>query len=243
MIQTLRVLANMGSLHRLLPFWLGGIVLMAVFWTPWFLAALVYGVIMQFFVEYLLHRFLLHREPPTDQGTFNELYRSHIGHHEFPKDPEFFTGDDHWYAVRFGLTSLVIHALILWPFVGLPMAVIWPAVAIFVGSVSAFTFYEYCHTLAHLNVKKGWFGRRVTESHLRHHFADHDATFHVSFGMGWIDRLFGTPYDRDAAKDRYDAHTILSMGMDPDDLRLVTARKAYGITKHPRRKTKVTPAE
>ena len=234
MIATFRVLMNMGSLHRLLPFWIAGIVLAALFWTPWFLAALVYGVVLQFFVEYLLHRFLLHREPPTEQGTFNALYRSHIGHHEFPKDPEFFTGDDHWYAVRFGLTSLAIHAVVLWPFVGLPYALLWPAVAIFVGSVSAFAFYEYCHTLAHLNVPKGWFGRKVTESHMRHHFADHEATFHVSFGMGWIDRLFGTGYAREAAKARYDADTILSMGMDPDDLRLVTARKAYGIEAHPR---------
>ncbi|MEL6700901.1 MAG: sterol desaturase family protein, partial [Pseudomonadota bacterium] len=173
--------------------------------------------------------------PPTDQGTFNELYRSHIGHHEFPADPEFFTGGDHWYAVRFGLTSLALHAVILWPLVGLQSALIFPAVAIFVGSVSAFTFYEYCHTLAHLNVPKGWFGKRVTQSHLRHHFNDHDSVFHVSFGMGWIDRLMGTPYDRDAAKDRYDPQTILSMGMDPEDLRLVTARKAFGITKMPRR--------
>ncbi|MEO0486564.1 MAG: sterol desaturase family protein [Pseudomonadota bacterium] len=243
MIATLRILMSMGSLHRLLPFWLTGLALAALFWTPWFLAALVYGVVLQFFVEYLLHRFLLHREPPTDQGTFNALYRSHIGHHEFPKDPEFFTGDDHWYAVRFGLTSLAIHALVLWPLVGLPYAVLWPAVAIFVGSVSAFAFYEYCHTLAHLNVPKGWFGRTVTESHMRHHFADHEATFHVSFGMGWIDRLFGTGYARERAKARYDADTILSMGMDPDDLRLVTARKAFGIRAHPRPRRRAGRAE
>ena len=105
-----------------------------------------------------------------------------------------------------------------------------------ISSVSAFIFYEFCHTLAHLDVPKGWFGQKVTYSHLRHHFNDHDATFHVSFGMGWIDRLFGTKYDRDDAKDRYDRTTILSLGMDPEDLRLVTARKAYGIAKMPRDK-------
>ena len=113
---------------------------------------------------------------------------------------------------------------------------LFPAVALTVGSVSAYTFYEYCHTLAHLDVPKGWFGERVTRNHLRHHFNDHDATFHVSFGMEWIDRLFGTKYDRDTARDRFDWETILSMGMDPDDLRLVTARKAYGVAKHPRRR-------
>ena len=234
MIPTLRVLFHMGSLQRLAPFWLAGIILLALNFHLWMLAALAYGVVMQFFVEYLMHRFLLHREPPTEQSVFNALYRSHIGHHEFPSDAEFFTGDDHWYPVRFGLISVAIHTVILWPFLGLTTAALTAYIILFVGSVSAFAFYEYCHTLAHLNVKKGWFGQRVTRSHLAHHFQDHDATFHVSFGMGWIDRLFGTPHDPEVARARYDHGTILSMGMDPEDLRLVTARKAYGITKMPR---------
>ena len=109
-------------------------------------------------------------------------------------------------------------------------ALLLPVVAIFVGSISAFTFYEYCHTLAHLRIPKGWFGEQVTRAHMAHHFQDHHATFHVSFGMGWIDRLFGTPHDREAARARFDRKTMLSLGMDPDDLRLVTARKAYGVS-------------
>jgi len=233
MIPTLRVLIHMGSLQRLLPFWIGGLVTLILGFSPLLLLAVAYGVLMQFFVEYAMHRFLLHRAPPTEQGVFNALYRSHIGHHEFPGDAEFFTGDDHWYPVRFGLLSLAIHTVILWPALGLGGALVFGVVAIFFGSVSAFAFYEYCHTLAHLNVPKGRFGTRVTQSHLAHHFQDHDATYHVSIGMGWIDRLFGTAHDRDTAKARYDRKTILSMGMDPEDLRLVTARKAYGLPKMP----------
>ena len=234
MIPTLRVLMHMGSLQRLLPFWIAAMACLVLFFSPWLGLAVIYGVILQFFVEYAMHRFLLHREPPTEQGIFNQLYRSHIGHHEFPSDAEFFTGDDHWYPVRFGLISVAIHTLILWPFMGLQAAALWSFVALFAGSVSAFAFYEYCHTLAHLNIKKGWFGQRITRSHLAHHFQDHHATFHVSFGMGWIDRLFGTPHDPETARARYDRDTILSMGMDPEDLRLVTARKAYGVKKMPR---------
>lgn len=234
MIPTLRVLMNMGSLQRLLPFWLAGLGLMAAYWSPWLLLAVGYGIVLQFFVEYAMHRFLLHREPPEEQSVFNALYRSHIGHHEFPDDPEYFTGDDHWYPVRFGAKSFALHTLVLWPLIGLGPAALGAYVGLFVGSVSAFAFYEYCHTLAHLKIDKGWFGRKVTQSHLRHHFNDHDATYHVSFGMGWIDRLFGTGYDREAARDRFDPRTILSLGMDPEDLRLVTARKAWGITRLPR---------
>lgn len=233
MIATLRVLIHMGSLQRLLPFFLAGLIALGWGFSPWLLLAISYGIVMQFLVEYAMHRFLLHREPPTRQGPFNDLYRSHIGHHEFPADPELFTGDDHWYPVRFGLISVAIHTVLLAPFIGFTAAALWAFVAIFVGSVSAFAFYEYCHTLAHLNVPKGWIGKKITHSHLRHHFNDHNSNFHVSFGMGWIDGLFGTGYDKDVAKGRFDRETILSMGMDPEDLRLVTARKAYGLPPRP----------
>lgn len=233
LIPTLRILIQMGSLQRLVPFWMLGLGVAAFAPPGLILAAILYGVVLQFLVEYMLHRFLLHGTPPKDQTAFNALYRSHIGHHEFPNNPEFFTGDDVWYPVRFGLISVLLHLISLWPFVGFGTAVQFSWIALFLGSVSAFVFYEYCHTLAHLNVPKGWFGKHVTQSHLRHHFNDHAATFHVSFGMGWIDRLFGTAYDRDQARARFDPETVLSMGMDPEDLRLVTARKAFGLNPRP----------
>lgn len=240
MLPTLRILIHMGGLQRLLPFWLVAAGLAIAFWSPWLILAFVYGVLIQFVVEYVMHRFLFHRKPPDEQSPFNALYRSHIGHHEFPTDPEFLTGDDHWYAVRFGLVSTALHTAVLWPFLGLGAAFVAAYVALFLGSVTAFAFYEYCHTLAHLDVPKGWFGRHVTREHMAHHYQDHRATFHVSFGMGWIDRLFGTPHDPDLARARFDRETVLSLGMDPEDLRLVTARKAYGLPPRPGMKRPVT---
>ncbi|MEZ5911253.1 MAG: sterol desaturase family protein [Paracoccaceae bacterium] len=235
MIPTLRILFHMRSLKLLAPFWIFALVLLLTFApsSPWLLLAPLYGAVLQFLVEYLMHRFLLHREPPGEQGLFNALYRSHIGHHEFPADPDFFTGGDHGYALRFGLASTALHTFLLWPFLGLKSAAVVAYVALFLGSVSAFAFYEYCHTLAHLNVAKGWFGRRITRSHLAHHFQDHQATFHVSLGMGWIDRLFGTAHDAETARRRFDRATMLSMGMDPDDLRLVIARQTFGLPATP----------
>ncbi|MEX3017691.1 sterol desaturase family protein [Gymnodinialimonas hymeniacidonis] len=229
MIPTFRVLIHMGGLQRLAPFWIAGLVLFALNFGWLACVALAYGVVLQFFVEYVLHRFVYHRDPPAEQSPFNALYRAHIGHHEFPNEPEFFTGGDDWFAVKFGVGAVVLHTLLLWAVLGFWDAGLFGAVALFVGSVSAFTFYEYCHTLAHLDVPKGWFGKRVTHEHLRHHFNDHDSNFHVSFGMGWIDWLFGTGYDRDVAKARFDRGTVMSLGMDPEDLRLVTARKAWGL--------------
>ena len=237
MTDTLKILSMMGSPRRLFPFWIFGVVLLIWGGLPFGFAALAYGFLLQFFVEYGMHRFLYHGTPPKDQSAFNALYRSHIGHHEYPSDPEFFTGNDHWFPVRFGLISLGLHILMLGWFIGWMEAATLAYIALFVGSVSAFAFYEYCHTLAHLNVEKGWFGRRVTQSHMRHHFNDHETTFHVSFGMGWIDRLFGTGYDKAKAHRRFDRKTVLSVGMDPDDLRLVTARKAFGLSDRPRSET------
>jgi len=234
MIPALRIVIHMGGLHRLFPFWLAGVIALAVWFSPVLILALIYGVVAQWILEYLIHRFIYHREPPTDQGLFNRLYRSHIGHHEFPQDEEFFTGDDHWFPLRVAAGSFVVHVLGLWPLIGIEQAVLLSWVALFVGSASAFAFYEYCHTLAHLNVPKGWFGKRLTRSHMAHHYQDHAATYHVTFGMGWIDRLFGTAHDPAVARGRFDRRTMMSIGMDPEDLRLVTARKAYGISRLPR---------
>ena len=110
MKHTLLVLINMGSLHRLAPFLLMGVILIVVNPSWWVIPALAYGVMLQFFVEYVMHRFLYHRQPPTDQGVFNELYRSHLAHHEFPTDAEYFTGGAHWFAVRFGRGGVGVAA-------------------------------------------------------------------------------------------------------------------------------------
>ncbi|WP_163848399.1 sterol desaturase family protein [Pseudooceanicola aestuarii] len=235
MFHALRIIAHMGSLQRLAPLTLVALLVAILGWSWAVPLAIAYGIVAQFVLEYIFHRFVYHREPPVDQPTFNALYRSHIGHHEFPTNPEFFTGDDHWFPVRVAAVSLVLHLLPLWPLVGLAEAAKLAFVALFLGSALAFAFYEYCHTLAHLNVPKGWFGRRLTRSHLAHHLQDHDATFHVSFGMGWIDRLFGTALDPARARAQFDRNTIRSLGMDPEDLRLVTARKAWGLPRDPRR--------
>jgi hypothetical protein len=234
MIPALRIVLHMGGLQRLAPFWILGVILAVIYASPLIIAAILYGIGAQMVVEYLIHRFVYHRDPPSDQSPFNWLYRAHIGHHEYPQDPEFFTGGDHWFPVRVALGSVVVHSLILWPFLGFWPAVVLSYVGLFVGSASAFAFYEYCHTLAHLNVPKGWFGRAITRSHMAHHYQDHQANFHVTFGMGWIDRLFGTALDPEKARERFDRRTFMSLGMDPEDLRLVTARKAYGKTEMPR---------
>ncbi|MBB1497975.1 sterol desaturase family protein [Paracoccus sp. MC1862] len=236
MFEVWRIVSRMGHLQRLAPLWLIGMAVLVTRFQPVLLVALAYGVALQFLVEYAMHRFLYHRRPPQMQGPFNQLYRDHIGHHEFPTDPDLLTGGNRWFAAVFALVSAGLHTLALALFMGIGAAAGFSVVALWVGSVSAYVFYEYCHTLAHVNLPKGRFGRHVTRSHLAHHYQDHHATFHVSAGMGWIDRLFGTGHDPQAARARYDRDTMMSLGMDPDDLRLVLARKAWGLPGWPGRR-------
>ena len=134
----------------------------------------------------------------------------------------------------FGSMRRIHHTLLtaLTALVGLDLAARLACSATFVGGIGAYIFYEYCHTLAHLSIPKGRFGTWVTRTHLAHHFQDHHATFHVSAGMGWIDQLLGTAFDKARARSRYDAATHQTVGLQPDDPRLVAAREELGLPQH-----------
>ena len=229
MTVVLRHLLQMRNLQYLMPFYALGWAVLVLNFSPWLLLAVAWGCLLQFMFEYVLHRFAYHGTPPTDQSAFSKLYRTHIAHHEFPTDPRFFAGDAPWYGVRVSALVVGLHTLAPWAFMGFGGALVAGTTATFVGGISAYLFYEYCHTLAHLPVHKGRFGRWVTRTHLAHHFQDHHATFHVSAGMGWIDWVLGTAFDKQQAKDRFDAETHASLGMAKDDPRLVTARHELGL--------------
>ena len=225
-------LKEMRNLQVLMPLVLLGWAVVLFAFSPWMLLAILWGALLQFLFEYILHRFAYHGPPPTDQGAFSKLYRTHLAHHEFPGDPRFFAGDAPWFGVRVAAIVVLLHTLALWPLVGLDLAARLACSATFVGGIGAYIFYEYCHTLAHLSIPKGRFGTWVTRTHLAHHFQDHHATFHVSAGMGWIDRLLGTAFDKARARARYDAATHQTVGLQPDDPRLVAARDELGLPQH-----------
>ena len=50
--------------------------------------------------------------------------------------------------------------------------------------------------------------------------------------MGAIDRMLGTAFDKAQARERFDAQTHATLGMDPDDARLVMAREELGLIKN-----------
>ncbi len=82
-------LKEMRNLQVLMPFLLLGWAVVIFAFSPWMLLAILWGALLQFLFEYILHRFAYHGPPPTDQGAFSKLYRTHLAHHEFPGDPRF----------------------------------------------------------------------------------------------------------------------------------------------------------
>ncbi|MCK5500150.1 MAG: fatty acid hydroxylase, partial [Tritonibacter mobilis] len=121
------------------------------------------------------------------------------------------------FALIYGLVWLVLplHALTL------------AAAIVLVGGVATFLGYEWFHMTAHLTVSKTRVERHVTQLHNQHHFRDFSKWFHVSPGGEVIDRAMGTAIDREALKKQQRVEFIRTLGMTPDDPRLVAARKRF----------------
>jgi hypothetical protein len=67
----------------------------------------------------------------------------------------------------------------------------------------------------------------VTTLHNQHHFRDFSKWFHVSPGGEVIDRVMGTAIDREALKSQQRIEFIRTLGMRPNDARLVAARRHF----------------
>lgn len=195
---------------------------------PWLWALALLGVPAQMVNEYLLHRFVFHLPPPRAQRAFDLLYRAHYGHHDFPTNPRLFFAP--WFVVvpvLAGNLAAVWGALAL---LGVPWAVPGAAAVVAVGGGLTFLAYEWFHTTAHLPVGKTAVERHVTRLHTQHHFRDTTKWFHVTAGGAVIDRAFGTAIDRDDLAGQARAAFIRTLGMRPDDPRLVAARARFAGT-------------
>jgi hypothetical protein len=190
------------------------------------------GIAAQMLNEYNLHRYVFHLTPPRRQWAFDLLYRAHYGHHDFPTNHKLF-----FVPVWVAIPMLLGNFALLWGVLSLldvPQA-FWIAVAVVpAGGVLTFLGYEWFHMTAHLTVPKTAVERHVTRLHNQHHFRDFSKWFHVSPGGQIIDRMMGTDIDREALKVQQRIAFIRTLGMSPDDPRLVSARTRmadrYGLT-------------
>jgi len=209
-----------------------GVVIVAQSGMPWLWALAVLGIPAQMMNEYNLHRYIFHLPPPDRQWQFNLLYRAHYGHHDFPTNKELIFAPD---FVVFPV--LVVNFSVLWALLSL-FGVAWAfqgaAAIVLVGGAATFLAYEWFHTTAHMTVKKTTIERHVTTLHNQHHFRDFSKWFHVTAGGEIIDRVMGTAIDREALKVQQRIEFIRTLGMRPDDPRLVASRirfaGRYGLT-------------
>lgn len=221
---------NHGSVQIMSGLWVMGLVITTLTYSPWSLAAILFGLCFQYGNEYFLHRFIYHQEAPQDdQDMFNTLYSSHYGHHDLPNNPKMWLGTSLWYAPRFAVIAFVIQAFVLW-LAGVPIWWQLAATSVFCGSITTYLFYEWSHTTAHAQGKKNWLERYITTCHAKHHFHDWDSNYHVSAGGILVDMAGGTAFQKDVVKAKHAEGRlkfIRTLGLEPDDERLVTARAKF----------------
>ncbi|MEO9862457.1 MAG: sterol desaturase family protein [Yoonia sp.] len=208
----------------------GIVVLAGAPWWIWLLVPL--GIGAQMLNEYNLHRYVFHLPPPKRQWAFDLLYQAHYGHHDIPTNHGLF-----FVPVWVALPVLAFNFGLVWgvaAIIGLPFAFEIAVAIVVVGGVLTFLGYEWFHMTSHLNIPKTRVERYVTTLHNQHHFRDFSKWFHVSPGGEVIDRAMGTAIDRDTLRSQQRIEFIRTLGLRPDDPRLVSARlrfaPKYGLT-------------
>ncbi len=131
-------------------------------------------------LEYVLHRFLLHRPTGADRASRIAAFLRHGYHHAYPGDegrlvlPPMVT-------IPFAIAVAAGYALIL------PIAV---AAAAFAGTATGYVAYDSVHWWLHHGHTKSRAGRWLKRYHLLHHHQHEAARFGVSTPL-W-DFVFGT---------------------------------------------------
>ncbi|MBS0538118.1 MAG: sterol desaturase family protein [Proteobacteria bacterium] len=162
----------------------------------------VLAILFYPFVEYGLHRFLLHMPILCRTRLTASIWRRlHYDHHMNPHD----------------LTVLLAHPAASVPFLaffsllsclafGIAM---FPAMMFW--SVLAFIYYEIMHAAAHMapRIHGRWLVRHC-RSHLRHHYVDETA--HFGIGSTLLDRLF--PLTARSADKIGRSPTVRTLGYD-----------------------------
>ncbi|MGQ9367805.1 sterol desaturase family protein [Azospirillum sp. ST 5-10] len=171
------------------------------------LAALLV-VVLYPFIEYGLHRFILHARFLYKSPLTAALWkRIHFDHHQ----------DPHRLDVLFGSLANTLPLILV---IGLSLG--WAvdgragAAAAVASAMVVMCVYEFCHCMQHLNVKpKNRLLLRIKQRHLAHHFHDENSNFGITSFL--VDRLAGTLSDDARATPR--SPTVFNLGYDLDEAR------------------------
>lgn len=149
------------------------------------LLGLLSGLFAWSFLEYVLHRWILHWEPVSARGRrIRRHLPGHRSHHNGPHDPDDVVTNRHGLAIPLALLGGGLMAL-----AGLPHAFILATLA---GAALGYVAYEYIHFGCHQLRMTSRLGRRLRQHHALHHHRDETVNFGVT---NWFwDRVFGTHF-------------------------------------------------
>lgn len=154
--------------------------------SPILLGLSVFATLIAYpFVEYGVHRFILHgRYLYRSPWTAALWKRIHYDHHQDPND----------IRVLFGALSTTLPTIAV---ATLPIGFIvagLPGVAVsFATGLACFMVYELCHCMQHLRITpRNKFLRRIKRHHLLHHFHNEQGNFGITSTL--CDRIFGSLY-------------------------------------------------
>ena len=193
-------------------------------WAPILLAFIVFGIALQYVVEYCIHRFLYHMAPPDEvNDTFKWLYKSHWGHHDFPNNPNLWGGTDLWHVPKLSAIFVIFFSGLFWG-ANFFDPILKAFITVYLGAIPTYITYEWAHVTAHAAGKKNALERYITREHAAHHFQDFSTNYHVNAGGILVDKAFGTAFSKqDYIRPAY----IRTMGIAPDDPRLIELRELY----------------
>lgn len=163
------------------PFIIGALTYSARQGRVWGLVgAFLGGLLGLTLLEYLLHRFFLHRPIGADRASRIAAFLHHGYHHIYPSDegrlvlPPLVT-------IPFALVVAGVYALLL------PLGLAAPA---FAGTATGYVAYDSIHWWLHHGRAKSQAGRWLKRYHLLHHHHHDEGRFGVSSPL-W-DFVFGT---------------------------------------------------
>jgi len=159
--------------------------------SRWDAAALAVVAALVPFVEWAVHRLVLHARPRTFRGVRIDPGLGHREHHRHPASID-------WVLLRSAdaVAFQVINAAVAAAVVGLPLALtgrppLGPALTGVVMTMAALAHYEWSHFLFHTAVRpRSARYRRLKANHRRHHHRDERAWLGITSDLA--DRVLGT---------------------------------------------------
>lgn len=143
------------------------------------IAVVVAGYVFWTLTEYWLHRIVFHFEPEAGLGA-RLHWMIHGVHHDHPNDPRRLV-----MPPSASIPLAAIFLIVFWTVLGAGYAPAFGA-----GFLIGYVAYDMIHYHVHHHRPRTAIGRRLRESHMRHHFQDDGTGYGVS--APYWDYIFGT---------------------------------------------------